>query len=148
MTDIEKRKLRAKIVEEAKSWLGTPWHHEGRVKGAGIDCGMLILEVYEHVGLIPRVTPPHYGPDFMLHRSDEWYVELILRFADEISSEPLPGDAIVCKQGRVYSHGGIIVEWPMIIHAYSPERCVTYGDMRLDPISRWPRRFFRHKELA
>lgn len=26
------------FVEEVKSWIGTPFHHEGRVKGAGIDC--------------------------------------------------------------------------------------------------------------
>lgn len=26
------------IVNEARTWLGTPFHHQGRVKGAGVDC--------------------------------------------------------------------------------------------------------------
>lgn len=28
----------AAIVAEARTWLGTPFHHQGRVKGAGVDC--------------------------------------------------------------------------------------------------------------
>jgi cell wall-associated NlpC family hydrolase len=147
-TATEQERLRAAIIEEAKTWLGTPWHHEARVKGAGVDCGMFILGVCENLGLTPHVVPPHYGPDFMLHRSDEWYVEIILKFADEIFSEPyLPADAVVFKHGRIYSHGGIIVNWPLIIHASAPERCVLYGDASQSPISTWPRRIFRHKEL-
>jgi cell wall-associated NlpC family hydrolase len=145
---MEKEELRRSVLKEAQSWIGTPWHHEARVKGAGVDCGMLILEIYERLGLIPHVIPPHYGPDFMLHRSDEWYIELILQFAEEIFKMPyLPGDAVVYKQGRIFSHGGIVVEWPIIIHASVPEKCVTCGDASRLPLSRWPRRLFRHKEL-
>jgi cell wall-associated NlpC family hydrolase len=145
----DKEKIRTSVVEEVKGWLKTPWHHEARIKGAGVDCGMLILGVYENLGLIPHVDPPHYGPDFMLHRSDEWYIEIILKFADEIFKEPyLPGDAIVFKHGRIYSHGGIIVVWPLIIHASAPERCVLYGDASKIPISTWQKKIFRHKELA
>lgn len=148
MTATEQERLRAVIIEEAKTWLGTPWHHEARIKGAGVDCGMLILGIGENLGLIPHVNPPHYGPDFMLHRSDEWYVEIILKFADEIFSEAyLPGDIVVFKHGRIYSHGGIIVNWPLIIHASAPERCVLYGDASQVPISTWSKRIFRYKEL-
>ena len=25
-------------VAEALTWLGTPYHHQGRVKGVGVDC--------------------------------------------------------------------------------------------------------------
>ena len=146
MSDIET--LRKAVVEEAKTWLKTPWHHEARVKGAGVDCGMFILEVYEHLGLIPHVIPPHFGPDFMLHRNDEWYTEIILKFAIELHDPPyLPGDAVVFKHGRIYSHGGIVIEWPTIIHAHAPERCVLYGDACSAPLSNWPKRVFRHKEL-
>ncbi len=37
-------------VQEALTWLGTPYHHQGRIKGVGVDCGTLICEVYEKVG--------------------------------------------------------------------------------------------------
>ena len=145
---MEKEEYRKKVVEEAKTWIGTPWHHEARVKGGGVDCGMLILEVFERVGLIPHVVPRHYGPDFMLNRGEEWYVGLILVYADEVFSPPfLPGDAIVMKNGRIFSHGGIIIEWPLIIHASCPDRIVLYGDMSKIPLSQRKRRIFRHKEL-
>jgi cell wall-associated NlpC family hydrolase len=39
------RDLRAAVVREAESWIGTPFHHAARVKGAGIDCLMLLAEV-------------------------------------------------------------------------------------------------------
>jgi hypothetical protein len=29
---------RAQIVTEARTWLGTPFHHQGRVRGVGVDC--------------------------------------------------------------------------------------------------------------
>lgn len=25
-------------VTEALTWLGTPYHHQGRIKGVGVDC--------------------------------------------------------------------------------------------------------------
>lgn len=34
-------------VAEALTWLGTPYHQQGRVKGVGVDCGTLLCEVYE-----------------------------------------------------------------------------------------------------
>ena len=37
---------RAAVVKEAESWIGTPFHHAARVKGAGIDCLMLPLNPF------------------------------------------------------------------------------------------------------
>ncbi len=33
------------IITEARSWLETPFHHQGRVRGVGVDCIGLIVEV-------------------------------------------------------------------------------------------------------
>jgi cell wall-associated NlpC family hydrolase len=145
---MEKEEIRKRLVEEAKSWIGTPYHHEARVKGAGVDCGMLLLEVFERVGLAPHVVPMHYGPDFMMNRSEEWYVGLIMVYADEIFSPPyFPGDVIVMKNGRIFSHGGIVIEWPLIVHASAPDRIVTFGDVSKTPLSNKTKKIFRHKEL-
>ena len=35
--------LRARIVAEAMTWLGTPYHHRGKLKGIGVDCAQLPL---------------------------------------------------------------------------------------------------------
>lgn len=33
------------IVTEARKWLGTPFMHQARVKGVGVDCGQLVIAV-------------------------------------------------------------------------------------------------------
>lgn len=43
--------LRAAIVFEARTWLGTPFHHQGRVKGVGVDCAGVPIGVAQALGL-------------------------------------------------------------------------------------------------
>lgn len=122
MTDIEEIE-RAMVIEEARTWLGTPYHPHARVKGAGVDCAMLLIEVYRACNLIPDVDPGHYAPDWHLHRSDELYLKSIIRYAREVP-EPLPGDVALFRFGRCVSHGAIVIAWPTVIHAYRGEGCV------------------------
>ncbi len=42
---------RDQIVMEIRSWLGTPFHHQGRLKGVGVDCFGLITQTVRSVGL-------------------------------------------------------------------------------------------------
>ena len=56
MTDLESHQ-RAAVVAETCSWLGTPYHDRGRIKGSGVDCAMLPAEIYTAVGLIPPLDP-------------------------------------------------------------------------------------------
>jgi cell wall-associated NlpC family hydrolase len=99
------------------TWLSTPYHHMGRVKGAGTDCLCLLADVFEEAGLIPRVGIPFYPKDWMHHRDAERYLEGLLRYAGEIDGPPLPGDIVLWKFGRCFSHGAIVVEWPTVVHA-------------------------------
>ena len=64
---------RERVVAEAETWLRTPYHHMGRIKGGGTDCLMLLAEVYEASGVIPHVDVPFYPPDWNLHRDAERY---------------------------------------------------------------------------
>ena len=45
---------REAVIREAKSWIGTPFHHAARIKGAGVDCLMLLAEIYERVEFTPE----------------------------------------------------------------------------------------------
>lgn len=114
---------RAAVVDEARTWLLTPYHHQGRVKGAGVDCAMLLIEVYRACGLIPDIDPRPYPPDWHLHRDEERYLGWVMRYAQKIE-EPRPGDIALFQFGRCVSHGAIVVEWPAIIHSYINEGCV------------------------
>jgi cell wall-associated NlpC family hydrolase len=100
---------REAVVAEALSWLGTPYHHHGRVKGVGVDCAMLLAEVYERCGLIERVEPGFYPVDWHFHRDEEAFVGWLARVGARQVDAPQLGDVAVFKYGRAYSHGGIVV---------------------------------------
>jgi cell wall-associated NlpC family hydrolase len=134
----EKRQL---VVDEAKSFLKTPFHHAARIKGAGTDCLMLLAEVFERAGVTGHIDPPFYNPDWHLHRDAERYMEGLLDYAREIEGPPLPGDIALFRFGRTFSHGAIVVEWPRVIHAYW-NIGVVWGDATLAPLRGHSVRYF------
>jgi NlpC/P60 family putative phage cell wall peptidase len=114
--------MRHRIVAEARSWCGTPYHHQGQVKGVGVDCAMLLVEVFHQVGLIPKIDTRPYPPDWHMHRSEERYLAWVEKYAKPVE-DPQPGDIVVYKFGRCMSHGGIVSDWPKIIHSYFRQGC-------------------------
>ena len=137
---IELEPKRAAVVTEAQSWIGTPFHHAARVKGAGVDCLMLLAEVYERAGIIAHIDPPFYVPDWHLHRDAERYMEGLLEYACPVET-PLPGDIALFRFGRTFSHGAIVTQWPSLVHAYWSIG-VVYGDATRYPLDCRPVRFF------
>ncbi|MES2055815.1 MAG: hydrolase [Pseudomonadota bacterium] len=127
---------RAAVVAEAETWLRTPFRHEGRVKGAGVDCAQLLAAVYVNTGLVPNFKIPHYPHDWHMHRDAERYLATVVSYAVEMppphEREPLPGDIAVFRFGRTFSHGAIIVKWPLIIHAYIGKP-VSHEDFTTSP---------------
>ena len=119
---------RERVVNEAISWLKTPYHHKAAVKGHGVDCAQILLEVYFAAGVTEQlVDVGNYTQDWMLHRDDERYLGWLFKYGHEVS-EPQAGDVVIWKVGRCFSHAGIVVDYPRIIHAYRREGCVAYGD--------------------
>lgn len=117
---------RQKIIAEARTWLGTPWHHAGKIKGAGVDCGQILIEVYANCGFIARPNVDDYPRDWALHRDQERYLAVVERYCHAVDVPDL-GDIVVYKNGRSFSHGGIVVDWPLIIHAHV-EQGVVYAE--------------------
>jgi cell wall-associated NlpC family hydrolase len=107
---------RQRVIEIARTYLRTPYHPEGRLKGVGVDCLTLLVNTYEEAKLIDQVKVPHYPPDFMQHRSEEKYLNGLLDYSKEVEA-PQPGDIALWKFGRCFSHAAIVIEWPKIIHA-------------------------------
>jgi len=143
---VSEEQRRAAVVAEAVSWIGTPFHHAARVKGAGVDCLMLLAEVYERAGISAHIEPPFYVPDWHLHRDAERYMEGLLHYAQPIAGppqgpEPRPGDIALFRFGRTFSHGAIVTRWPRLIHAYWTIG-VVWGDATLYPLACRAARFF------
>ena len=126
---------RKDVIAEAMSWLRTPWHHQARVKGAGVDCAQFLAGVFGNLGLVPALDLGHYPPDWPLHQDRPRFLETLALYADPVAAldTPLPGDIAMFKFGRHAAHGSIVVGWPVIIHAYRDERAVVLSDVAVSP---------------
>lgn len=141
--------IRDDILTAARQWLETPYHHRARVKGAGVDCLMLIVEAYTDAGLLPvGLEIPDYPPDIMFHADDHSYLEAVLSYCDEVDT-PRPGDLALWKFGNTFSHGGIVSDWPTVIHAYVRYGSVVEMNVMDDSrIAKRPVRFFSPRGVA
>jgi hypothetical protein len=142
------------VVEEALSFEGTMFHHQGRCKikrdadgkvldRGGVDCAQFPYLVYHACGLVPFMELQDYPADWFLHHDTERYLETVQTYAYEVE-EPLVGDMVVWKIGRCYAHGAIIInpDWPAIVHAYSPAGMVTRDHGDGGSLAARPHKFF------
>lgn len=109
---------RARIVREAREWLRTPYHHHGRIKHVGVDCANLLCAVYEAAAAVPPVVLPHYPVDWHLHHSEELFLQWLAKVGAWPVQTPAPGDVAVFRFGRTFSHGAVMVESDLAVHAY------------------------------
>lgn len=122
---------REAVVTEAMTWLRTPYHHQARVKGAGVDCAQLLIQVYSKVGLVPEIDVGNYPHDWHMHNGEERFLGWIQKYGKQVE-QPKAGDIALFKFGRCVSHGSIVVEWPTIIHAYFRSGCILSSAHEVD----------------
>jgi predicted AAA+ superfamily ATPase len=48
------------------------------------------------------------------------------------------------RVGRTFSHGGMVTEWPYIIHSYLPSSIVEEVDARHTPMGHRPMRVYSY----
>lgn len=137
---------RRSVVEAARAWIGTPYHHMGRVRGAGVDCGTLIEQSYIDARVKLRFEIPAYSQQWHLHRADPVYERLLDRNGFHLVASPGIGDIALFKVARQHAHGAIVSglgEQLRIIHAYSPSRAVVEGfEFEFGDIAGADRKFF------
>jgi NlpC/P60 family putative phage cell wall peptidase len=132
---------RADVVAEAARWVGTPYHHQARVRGVGVDCAQLVAGVAEAVGLIPAGTPvPHdYSPEWHLHSRGELLVANLEAFGCVRLARPedaRPGDVLAFRFGRSVGHLGILLEGGLFVHARVDNGRVVVNSLSTDSASR------------
>lgn len=131
------------IVAAALQWLRTPYHHRARIKGVGVDCAMLLWAVFvDELRLVPPVDFDEYPHDWMLHRSEERFLQAVQTCARAVD-DPQPGDVVLYKIGRCYAHAAIVIAWPTIIHADIRSGAVAIADGAQGYLARHDRQFFR-----
>lgn len=116
---------RDQIVALARSWIGTPYRHQGSAKGAGSDCLGLIRGVWRDLhGLEPEDVPA-YSLDWSEPQRDEALWRAARRhMVEKPAVRMVPGDVLLfrMRDGSVAKHMGILARGgaeSSFIHAYS-----------------------------
>ncbi len=140
---------RDKITSEAMAWLGTPFHHAARIKGVGVDCANLLVGVFAAVGLAPDVQLEHYPPDWHMHRDETRFLTILGQYADPLPADalPLPGDIAMFNYGRHAAHGSIVIDWPMVCHAWSDVGQVVLSEANTGPLGDRLAGFYRVRDI-
>ena len=109
------------IVTEARRWLETPFHHQARLHGVGVDCVGLVIGVARALGLVaPDFDVAAYPrtPDgkSLMHLTDAHMTRIH-------EADMQPGDVVVVAFAKDPQHLGIVGDYRhgglSIIHAHS-----------------------------
>ncbi|WP_420408903.1 NlpC/P60 family protein [Hoeflea sp.] len=113
---------RARIVDAARSWIGTPYRHQASRKGVGCDCLGLVRAIYEEVAGRTAEEPAPYQPDWAERTGADRLIEAARRHC----GDPVPlaqmgaGDIVLFRwrAGAAAKHAGILTGPDHFIHAY------------------------------
>jgi NlpC/P60 family putative phage cell wall peptidase len=111
---------RGDIVAIARSWKGTPYHHQASAKGIGTDCLGLIRGVWRELyGHAPE-APPAYSADWADADGRETLLDAAQRHLVPILYEQLqPGDVLVFRY-RAHNpakHVAVLTDPRRMLHA-------------------------------
>lgn len=117
---------REQIIKVARSWVGTPFMHQGRVKGKACDCVGLPVMVAKELGMQSRSKPSGElddGGNYSLEPEGTVVLDAARRHLIEKPIKTLtPGDALVMRMPNRPCHMAIVGEYngrPTLIHAYN-----------------------------
>ena len=101
------------IVAEARSMIGTPWHHQGRLPGVGLDCIGLVVCVLDRLGYTAK--------DKQGYRRAPVPSEFIAAVREQATEKPIDemqaGDMLLIAPGKLLQHAAIYSGQDTIIHA-------------------------------
>lgn len=131
------RVSRCAIVAAARSWIGTPYRHQGRLKGVGCDCLGLLIGVWWELTREEAGPLPPYTPDWAEAQGRETFAEgLRQRLAEIDPREAREGDLMLFRW-RAHlpaKHAAILTGRDRMVHAQEGARVAEV------PLSGWWRR--------
>ncbi len=104
------------MVAEARRWIGTPYQHQARCHGVGVDCGGLILEVARALDIF-HAEYSDYGP--LPHKG---FIRTLCNRHLERIAEVEPGCVLLIAflpGPSQEQHLAIMTDAGTIVHAYS-----------------------------
>lgn len=114
------------VVEAARRWLGTPYHHQASERGAGADCLGLVRGIWRECYGGEPLSVPAYTADWAEPQHDEVLdrVARLIMIPIQNCRPMRPGEVLLfrMRDGAVAKHLGILAAAglePSFIHAYS-----------------------------
>ena len=115
--------MRARIIAEARTYLGVPWRHQGRTR-LGVDCVGLIVCVGKELQLL---SYDHMGYKRLPRASGSPMLEQIVKAGGR--KKPVqaarPGDTFIFRERAYPMHMGILSGDETMIHAYARRKMVV-----------------------
>lgn len=113
--------LRARLIAEARRWIGTPYVHRASVCGVGADCLGLVRGVWRGViGPEPEHLPA-YAPDWAEAGRRETLTDAAARHLHSVPLDQIqPGDVLLFRF-RAHlpaKHAAILCAPDRMLHAY------------------------------
>jgi NlpC/P60 family putative phage cell wall peptidase len=123
------------IVTQARTWLGTPFHHQARLKGVGCDCLGLVVGVVDELGLKDKNGQSLAAYDEIAYSKEPDGAYLTQKLTDLLEEVQVAqaGDLALFSVRDNPQHLAILTDYEGVlgmIHAYAPTRRVV--EHRLD----------------
>ena len=131
----------ADVVAEARSWIGTPFLHQGRVKGQGVDCKGHVAGVAVALGAVSESWCAKLDSRYPRVPKAVDSVLAILEGVMEYVDYAEPGDVLVMSFRSEAAHMGFMGEaygQPTLIHALMGEGGKGVVEHRIT--ERWKKR--------
>jgi len=121
MTDDPLSPIAAAVLDEARSWIGTPYRHQGSHRHVGCDCLGLVRGIWRALyGREPASAGP-YAPDWAEAGGQDRLLDAARRyFHEKPVADAAPGDLLVFRwrPHHAAKHLGIVETPGTFIHAY------------------------------
>ena len=108
------------IVEAARRWIGTPYHHQASVRGVGCDCLGLVRGVWREVSGCDVGGDANYSRDWAEASGIESMLDGAAQHLARIEAASMSaGDVLVFRLRPLYvaKHAGIVASAATFIHA-------------------------------
>lgn len=107
-------------VQIARTWIGTPYHHQASLRGVGTDCVGLVRGVYRELIGREAEAAPAYTRDWAEATGEETLIAAARRHLIAIDpSAAVPGAVLVFRYRacKIAKHAAILATPTTMIHA-------------------------------
>lgn len=125
------------VVAMARGWIGTPYHDQASLAGAGCDCLGLARGLWRQiVGPEPEAVPP-YSRDWGEVARREVMIDGAMRWMVPVpTAQAMPGDVLIFRMRprAIAKHCAILTGTGSIVHAREGRGVIE------EPLTDWWRR--------